>query len=170
MAKAKKEAPKCKWINKFGYEIDSQEQLNAPDWAIGFVYSIVDKEDRRLLYIGKKNILKTVKTLIGKRETAKNYAEATDKRTVKKVKRVIKQTDWLYYNSSNKELAALIQANPDRYEKKILEFSYSSLHLTYLEMYYMMVLKVLEDDLSYNDNILGKIFKDKLKNNKPNEC
>jgi hypothetical protein len=142
------------------------EDIIIPSWAIGFVYSIQNTETGKL-YIGKKALYSTKKSAIGKRELAKNKVEATDKRKVKKVKTVTRDSDWLYYNSSNKELAAEILANPERFTKHILEFCYSNIHLTYTEQKYQYIHCVLEQ-ASYNDNIAGKIFRESLLKNKPN--
>jgi len=141
-----------KWL----WEGKPVQPEDIPEWAVGFVYEIVDLSNGKQ-YIGKKSLTSTRKTKIGIRAQQKQKLETGDGR-VKKVKRVIKSSGWENYNSSNKVLAEAIKQEPDRYVKRILEWAYSKKNLSYLEMKFMMYWNVLENE-SYNDNILGKFYR-----------
>src|SRR6478736_5980927 len=104
-----------KWYYK------GEEVTQAAEGAVGMVYRIVkhlSEEHKQIwaskeypvppmakIYIGKKSLTSTRKKAIGKRAQAKQAAECGDKRKVKKVQRVIKDSGWMSYNSSNKVLA-----------------------------------------------------------------
>lgn len=116
-----------------------------PPGAIGFVYCItIPATGHR--YIGKKNLYShTTKQLVGK------------KRRVK----IIKQSDWLKYHSSNDQLRDL-QRMGEPLDREILEYGYSPIELTYLETRYLFMLDVLRDPMYLNSNIGGKFFRGKV--------
>ncbi len=131
--------------------IYNEEVFNtAPEGMKGFVY-IVYLEDGRF-YIGKKNFYQIRKRKFGKREMAK----IKDKRR-KNYEMVTKESNWRDYTGSNKDLNKLIK-NGSKYAKKILAFAETSQALTYLETKYQFLYQVLEDDNSFNSNILGKFY------------
>jgi hypothetical protein len=131
--------------------ISSVDDPVIPKGAIGFIYKIVTHDGKA--YIGKKNLKTKRKRRFGKRE----IAALTDKRK-KHWEYVIKDSDWLTYIGSNKQLQKDI-AKGVKYEKYILDFAFTKKHLTYLETKELFVNEVLESDEWYNDNILGKIFR-----------
>jgi hypothetical protein len=128
-------------------------ELNIPEGAIGFIYSMTAIIDgKSVAYIGKKNFFANIKRPLGK----KALAITTDKR-LKKYTRVIKP-DFLNYYSSN---AVLKQAHKDgiAIKREILRICYSGLELTYQETKHQFVYEVLEKEEFLNGNILGRFYK-----------
>ena len=122
--------------------------------AVGFVYEITYKDPKTgqvSKYIGKKNFYSVRNVKKGKRE----LAAMTDMRGSKK-KQVIKESNWLKYQSSHEDLK---KAEPFYLEKKILVLCYSKSELTYQETKHLFVNEVLEKDEYLNSNILGKFYK-----------
>lgn len=126
-----------------------------PKGVIGFIY-LLEYEDGTK-YVGKKNLysIKTLPTL--KNGTIRPNAE----RVFKNIKgkrlpfdRIIKETNWLTYNSSSSKAKKLKPI-----KRKILKFALSKMNLTYLEVKYLFVLGCLESDKYLNDNILGKFYR-----------
>lgn len=138
------------WIYKETNMIETVDSPHIPEGAVGFIYLIKTHEGKG--YIGKKNLKTKRKRKFGKKEIAK----LKDKR-LKHWEYVIKDSDWLTYIGSNKQLQKDI-ANGVKYEKYILDFGFSSKHLSYLETKELFINEVLESDKWYNDNILGKFF------------
>lgn len=109
--------------------------------SIGFVYIIKHKENGKY-YIGKKN-LKTFKTIKGKK--------------------IYKESNWNTYMGSNKTFLDYIkQEGKEMFIKEILIVCKSSIELTYQELKYLILFD-WESDLCFNQNLLGKIFKSKIK-------
>ena len=81
------------------------EITDMPEGTIGFVYMITNKEDGKF-YIGKKSLY-SHRTL----PPLKGY---------KRKRKVIKESNWRHYNSSNKEVASWTETH-----KKILRFCFS---------------------------------------------
>lgn len=128
-------------------------ELNIPEGAIGFIYSMTAIIDgKSVAYIGKKNFFANIKRPLGK----KALAVTTDKR-LKKYTRVIKP-DFLNYYSSN---AVLKQAHKDgiAIKREILRICYSGMELTYQETKHQFVYEVLEKEEFLNGNILGRFYK-----------
>jgi hypothetical protein len=165
-----------KWL----YQGKEVTEDMVPEWAVGFVYRItrypVSIEEIKKgiyinigplkLYIGKKLLTSTNKKKIGVRAQAKQLLETGDKRRVKKVSRVVKNSGWINYNSSCKPLQADIKEHPELFVKEIIHWCHSKKHMTYCEIKEQFLHNVLEID-SYNDNIGGKIFrKDLIKQEK----
>ena len=118
-----------------------------PEGAIGFVYIIRHNEDELTRdrstdswYIGKKSLYshRTLPPLKGQ----------------KRKRKVVKESDWINYQSSNKE----VQQWPTQF-KRILQYAYSKKELTYLETKYLFQYNALEDKNSFNGNILAKFYK-----------
>lgn len=145
------------WVHEGEY-ID--EHFQPPADAIGFIYRIFHIGTGKM-YIGKKNLSSTRKKKIGIRAQKKQLEELQDKRRVKRVQRITKESDWRDYNSSCKPLQELMKTNRHEYNKQIIEWCYSKKHLTYCEYKWMYHYKVLEID-SWNDNIAGTIFKQEI--------
>ena len=89
---------------------------------------------------------------------------------------MVKESKWLDYRSSNTKVqlwfheseAAKLDENYDKIndslELKILRFCKTPKSLTYYEVEELFNHRVLEDELSLNDNILGKFFRKDLDN------
>ena len=75
-------------------------------------------------------------------------------------KRVEKESDWLNYYGSQKELKQLLSESKAKdFTRNILKIVPSNILLTYFETKYQMVYQVLEKpDEFFNDNILGKFY------------
>lgn len=142
-----------------------------PKDAIGFVYKILNKSNGKW-YIGKKSLYSITNPQISKTKYDRLKKEGVPVTKTKnkskskkgsvvwnyKQKNIKKETDWLSYTGSNKELNQDIK-NGDLYEKRILKFCFSKKDLTYHEVKEQMILEVLENCDSYNSNILSKFFK-----------
>ncbi len=74
-------------------------------------------------------------------------------------KKVQKESDWVTYWGSNKEILAEIKSNGNlAFQRDIIKIVNTKKELTYWELHYQCQYNVLLVD-SYNDNILGKFFK-----------
>jgi len=119
--------------------------------AIGFIYIIVDEDGRE--YVGQKSLYSKRKRKFGKREAA----AITDKRK-KTYEYIVKESDWLTYTGSNKELNEKIKEGI-KFTKHILELCYNKKQLSYYETKYLMIRESIEPgNMSYNGNILGKFY------------
>ncbi len=70
---------------------------------------------------------------------------------------VVKESNWLTYTGSNKELNQDIK-DGDKIEKMIIDIAFDSRKLTYLETKHQFKNDVLESNNYYNTNILGRFF------------
>lgn len=130
--------------------IDSIDKM--PNGTFGFIYKITNTKDGRF-YIGKKQIISSRKTKISKREKAVTQ-------TRKKFKRVEKESNWLVYNGSCKELNDDIKKiGIQNFKREILMFCCSKKYLTFCELEYQIKHDVLRNDNSYNANILARYFR-----------
>jgi hypothetical protein len=130
-------------------EVTSIQDLDAK--CIGFVYLIIDGNNK--YYIGQKSLFSKRKRRFGKKESA----AITDKRK-KTYEYVIKESDWMTYTGSNKELNDNIK-NGIKYKKFILKLCYNKKQLLYYETKYLMANDAIEPgNNSYNANILGKFY------------
>ena len=128
------------------------DPIHPEDW-VGFIYKITNKTNGKF-YIGKKVFWNNRKTKLTKKEIAEQTGPG--RKPTHKV--VTKESDWLTYWGSNKDLLADIQElGMDNFERKILTLCKSKKELTYWEMHYQCKEEVLLVD-AYNDNILGKFF------------
>lgn len=110
-----------------------------PVGVIGFIYRI-DNPDTNEFYIGKKNVIanRTLPPLKGQ----------------KKKRKVIKESDWRRYQSSNKTVKEWISPR-----KTILKYCYNKKQMTYWENQALYCHNALLDDKCLNDNISGRFFK-----------
>ena len=139
-----------------------------PDSTFGFIYKITNGKTNQF-YIGKKQVVSIRKRKFGKKESA----AITDKR-MKKYEMVEKESDWVKYRSSNKVVNEWFDDNDkafnedrrsdinDQLELKILKFCSNKKSLTYYELQEQFAHDVLGDELSLNDNLLGKFFRKDL--------
>lgn len=131
-----------------------------PDKCIGFIYIITNLTNGKF-YIGKKILKNKTKQKIGKKELSKITGQG--RRPLKKT--VIKESDWfLYYGSCIELNDDIKKIGKENFKREIIKFVYNKKQLSYWEIYYQMMYKVLEksDDECYNLNILGKYFKKDL--------
>jgi|TARA_R100000081_G_C4813497_1_gene172985 hypothetical protein len=127
-----------------------------PENTFGFIYLVTHKPTNKS-YIGKKVLYHTRKQKIGKRELQR-LEKAVGRRPSYKL--VVKESDWLNYYGSQKEIKnLLLEGKKDEFERIILKLSPSKKLLTYYEVKFQMIYQVLEKpDEFFNDNILGKFF------------
>ena len=118
-----------------------------PENAVGFIY-MIEHIPTGKYYIGKKNLWakRTLPPLKG----------------TKRKRKIIKESDWKSYMSSNQWIKEEASADVTAFKKKILQFCYSAKSLTYYELYWQMQYNVLVDENSLNDNLLGKFFRKDL--------
>ena len=123
------------------YENKKVEKIeDLPENAFGFIYRIYNKSNGKS-YIGKKFLHHFIKKKIGGRS-----------------KKIQKESDWLKYCGSNKNLISDIK-NGDEIEKIILYICSHKKQLTYYEMKFLFLESVLEKENYYNDNISGKFYR-----------
>lgn len=135
------------------------EISDMPEGTIGFIYKITNHQTSEY-YIGKKSL----------------YAKRTlpPLKGYKRKRKIIKESKWKEYRSSNpsvqlwfheNEAARLVNDQSkinDSLELKILRFCSTPKSLTYYEVEELFHHRVLSDELSLNDNILGKFFRKDL--------
>ena len=125
--------------------------------TFGFVYKIHHIPSNKA-YIGKKVLIHHRKVKVTKKDLLMYEGMQGRKPTHK---RVSKESDWLNYYGSNKNLKLLVESeSPDHFERYIMKVATTKKLLTYYETQYQFLYRVLEkpDDF-FNDNILGKFFK-----------
>jgi hypothetical protein len=142
--------PNWKYKNK---PITSIEDI--PKGVIGFIYLLEFNDGTR--YIGKKNLftiknLPTLKNGTIRSSAVRVFMNKNGKRLP--FDRIIKETNWLKYNSSSDKVKKLIPI-----KRIILKYAVSKINLTYLECKYLFMLGCLESDKYHNDNILGKFYR-----------
>lgn len=126
-----------------------------PEGCFGFVYKITNIKTGKF-YIGKKSLYSIQNKPLSKKE----LAELTGPGRKPKKKEVISESNWVKYWGSNKDLLGEIkEQGVDTYRREILKFCYSKKQLTCWEVHFIIKEEALLTDKSYNDNILGKIFK-----------
>jgi hypothetical protein len=126
-----------------------------PKDTFGFIY-IVKNNDTNKSYIGKKVLYHNKKVKLGKKEVA----ELTGVGRKPTTKIVTKESDWLNYYGSNKEVMQLIkEGKQSLFTRTIIKLAPNKKLLTYYETQALFTYKVLEHpELFYNDNVLGKFF------------
>ena len=139
------------------------ELSDMPDGTFGFIYKITNGKTNQF-YIGKKQVVSIRKRKFGKKETA-----ALEDKRMKRYEMVTKESNWVDYRSSNKIVSGWFdkdgRPNPtsnDALELKILKFCGNKKSLTYYELQEQFSHNVLADELSLNDNLLGKFFRKDL--------
>jgi len=131
-------------------EVKSIEDV--PEGAVGFIYLMVNMNNGKK-YIGKKYLYSERKKALTKKE----IAELANKR-LKKWKTVKKESDWLTYSSSSEDIKADVKAG-HLFTKVIIEFTFSKIQTTYLEVKLQFINNVLESDEWYNNNINSSWFR-----------
>ena len=127
-----------------------------PPNSFGFVYVITHLESNKK-YIGKKVLYFSKKVKLGKKELAA-LTNVVGRRPAYRL--AVKESDWLTYYGSQKELKSLLAESKTKdFKREILKIVPSKKLLTYFETKYQMVYQVLEKpDEFFNDNILGKFY------------
>jgi hypothetical protein len=137
------------------------EISDMPEGTIGFIYKITNGLTGQY-YIGKKSLY-SHRTL----PPLKGY---------KRKRKVVKESKWQDYRSSNPSVQLWFKENEfalledrrsdinDTLNLQILRFCKSKKALTYYELQEQFAHDVLGDDLSLNDNLLGKFFRKDLDN------
>jgi hypothetical protein len=126
-----------------------------PENSLGFVYKITHKTSNRY-YIGKKILFNNTKQKLGKKE----LLEKTGRGRKPLTKIITKESTWKDYWGSSKEFLDYVkQEGKDNFKREILEVCFSKKHQTYIELKYLFKNDVLEDPLSFNDNLLGKFYR-----------
>ena len=113
--------------------------VDAPAFASGFVYRVINNIDGRV-YIGQKKLVRTqIKRKAGKRN-----------------KRIIKESDWRDYYGSNKELLEDIQYYGHlNFTREILYWCRTKGDCNYLELKEQILHGVLEHPNKYYNNYIG---------------
>lgn len=141
------------WLYQ-GKIIKNLEDLGNPT-PFGFIYIIKNKTTGKF-YIGKKQIMSKTNVKLGKKEIA-NLPVQRGRKVIKK--EVIKESNWVGYNGSNKDLLEDIKKlGIENFSKEILIICPSKKLLTYWEMAMQCKYDVLTSN-SYNDNINGRHFR-----------
>jgi hypothetical protein len=139
-----------KWLHS--EEFDPQDYF-------GFVYKITNLTNSKF-YIGKKYFYHTSNVKLGKKELAALPVTRGRKSTTKQV---IKESDWMSYWGSSKELQQDVkELGSNMFECIILKLCRDKKELTYYELHYQCTNECLLSYDSYNDNILGKFFRKDL--------
>jgi len=129
------------------------DPVHPEDW-FGFVYVIKNKVTGRI-YVGKKVFWNNLKKKLTKTELAEQVGPGRKPTH----KRVTKESNWITYWGSNKELLADIkELGEENFERRILKLCKSKKELTYYELHYQCKEEVLLTN-TYNDNILGKFYR-----------
>ena len=131
------------WLHE-NKEISKLEDF--PEGTFGFVYEIEHLPTGKK-YLGRKQLIfnRTLPPLKG----------------YKRKRKVQKESDWLTYYSSHKELKELRKSGKvEDFKRTILRFVPTKKLLTYYENRYLFENKVIEPDSNYiNDNIEGRYFR-----------
>jgi hypothetical protein len=134
------------------------ELRDMPENVFGFIYKITNSETGEY-YIGKKQVVSVRKRNFGKKEIA-----ALEDKRVKKYEMVTKESDWKDYRSSNDKVKSWFKTEEgsSKCGLEILRFCTNKKSLTYYELQEQFAHDVLADELSLNDNLLGKFFRKDL--------
>lgn len=125
---------------------DGKDFLEPDESDYGFVYLITNK-------------------LSGKKYIGRKYFTAAGYKTVKgKRKKIRKQSDWLDYYGSNKELQLDVETHgKENFTREILRICKSRGATNYWEAKYQFQHDVLLDDNYYNDWIMVKTHRKHIK-------
>jgi len=141
------------WVYK-NKEINNLEDFGV-DIPYGFVYLLTHIPTNKK-YIGRKVLYFDTKKKLTKKEIAAHTGVGRKPTT----KKIHSESDWKTYYGSNLEIKKLIkEGKQNEFKREILEFGFDKRNLTYLETKYLFLNNVLEDNMYYNNNILGKFYK-----------
>lgn len=124
---------------------------------IGFIYLITNTINNKI-YVGRKSLYSN----INKKLTKKEISEQTGPGRKPTKKLVTAESNWKTYCGSSKELLKDIkEIGIENFNREIIHLCKSKKQLTFYEIQYQIIFKVLEVE-SYNDNILGKFYRKDL--------
>ena len=110
------------------------DPIHPEEW-VGFVYIIKNKTNGRI-YIGKKVFWNNTKKKLTKTEIAEQTGPG--RKPTHKV--VTKESNWLTYWGSNKELLEDVKRlGPDNFERKVLKLCKTKKQLTYYELHFFKI-------------------------------
>lgn len=124
-------------------KIVTEEEV--PEGSVGFVYKITHLPTDRF-YIGKKSLTqrRTLPPLKGK----------------KRKRRVVKESDWQKYYSSNEWIKLQVkEGKEEEFKREIIQFCKSKKSLSYWELYWQFKYDALQNEKCINENLLGKFFR-----------
>ena len=127
----------------FNDKIVTEEEV--PEGSVGFVYKITHLPTDRF-YIGKKSLTqrRTLPPLKGK----------------KRKRRVVKESDWQKYYSSNEWIKLQVkEGKEEEFKREIIQFCKSKKSLSYWELYWQFKYDALQNEKCINENLLGKFFR-----------
>ena len=130
------------WLYK-NKEVKTMEDM--PEGTFGFIYEVEHIPTNRR-YLGKKVLIfnRTLPPLKGK----------------KRKRKIQKESDWIKYYGSHKEIVGLIkEGKQDEFKREILQYVPTKKLLTYFECKYLFIKEVLEHNEYINDNILAKFYR-----------
>lgn len=116
-----------------------------PEGTFGFIYEVEHIPTKRR-YLGKKVLIfnRTLPPLKG----------------TKRKRKVQKESDWIKYYGSHKEIIGLIkEGKQQEFKREILQYVPTKKLLTYFECKYLFIREVLEGQDYINDNILAKFYR-----------
>lgn len=116
-----------------------------PKGTFGFIYEVEHIPTKRR-YLGKKVLIfnRTLPPLKG----------------TKRKRKVQKESDWIKYYGSHKEIVGLIkEGKQQEFKREILQYVPTKKLLTYFECKYLFIREVLEGQDYINDNILAKFYR-----------
>lgn len=130
-----------------------------PEGAIGFIYKIVHTPSGKY-YIGKKQLASTRNVKLSKKAiTILKEARTGKGGRLPSKKRVVSESDWKDYYSSNAEIKQMVaDGKSEEFTREIIRYCFSLKSLGYWETYYLFTNNVLADDNCFNANILGRYF------------
>lgn len=124
---------------------------------IGFIYIITNIASNKI-YVGRKSLYSNINKKLTKKEISEQSGPG--RKPTKKL--VTSESNWKAYCGSSKELIKDIkELGEDLFTREILHICNTKKQLTFYEIQYQIMYKVLEVD-SYNDNILGKFYRKDL--------
>jgi hypothetical protein len=124
---------------------------------VGFIYIITNTTNNKI-YIGRKSLYSNINKKLTKKELLEQSGPG--RKPTKKL--VTSESNWKVYCGSSKELLKDIkEIGEDKFTREILHLCNTKKQLTFYEIQYQIIYKVLEVD-SYNDNILGKFYRKDL--------
>lgn len=124
---------------------------------IGFIYLITNNTNNKI-YVGRKSLYSNINKKLTKKEISEQSGPG--RKPTKKL--VTSESNWKVYCGSSKELIKDIkEIGEDKFTREILHLCNTKKQLTFYEIQYQIIYKVLEVD-SYNDNILGKFYRKDL--------
>ena len=124
-----------------------------PEGYFGFIYLITDKLNNNKIYVGKKQFTYKTKKKLSKK------AKQLPKNKGKRVLKGTKNSGWLNYYGSSKELNEQVKLmGKHNFKREILEFATNKSDLALKEIEAQVKYNVLRVN-SYNLWIGGKVYK-----------